>query len=103
VFISLAFSSLGLITFQALEKSGSVKSAFITFGVCLFAAVIWRMVGRSGWHWVMRFLSMHREDGVYSPWDAIVQTDCRVGQISVHLKNGRDLIYFYSFKLRLSF
>lgn len=88
VFISLAFSSLGLIAFQALEKCGSVKSAFITFLVCVVTAVIWRSFGRSVWLWIMNVLSVHREDGVYSPWDSIVQTDCRVGQVSVHLKNG---------------
>lgn len=91
VFISLAFAAIGLIVFQVVSAYGSVLAAVAALISCLVAGAIWRAIGRAFWQMLMRKANVHREDGVYSSWDSIVQTSRRVGQISVHLRNGRVL------------
>jgi hypothetical protein len=91
IFISLVFSVVALLTFDLVPIEQTYLRAAAACAVALASGIFWRKLGRPWWLWVMQKTGVHREDGVHSPWDVIVQTDRKVGQISVHLKSGRTL------------
>lgn len=91
VFISLAFGSLAFLVFNTLAPCGQWCQSLGAFAVSLIAGCLWRGVLRGLWQQLISLIRVHREDGIFSPWDAIVQTRRRVGQVSVHTKNGRVL------------
>jgi hypothetical protein len=91
IFISLAFSVVALLSFDVLPIEQAYLRSAIAAAAALLSGIFWRKIGRPVWLWSMRRLGVHREDGVHAPWDVIVQTTKKVGQVSVHLKNGRTL------------
>lgn len=92
VFISLAFSSVALLVFSyAVDLVGDAWSCVAALSTALLTGAIWRTVGRPSWQWLMSACGVHREDGLFHGWDAIVQTKRRVGQATVHTKSGRVL------------
>ncbi|MDO6586825.1 hypothetical protein Q4543_15030 [Salipiger sp. 1_MG-2023] len=91
VFISLAFASLAMLAFVLLERFGLVASFIAAFVTSLLSAGLWRKWGRKGWLWCVGSVGVHRDDGAHGAWSGIVQTDRRVGQVSVHTVGGRVL------------
>lgn len=92
LFISLAFASLGLLVFGLVEPDCGAVSAFLAaFAASIIAAGLWRKWGRNFWLWLTSWLGVHREDGTHTAWAGIVQTPRKVGQVSVHTKDGRVL------------
>ena len=91
IFISLVFSVVALLCFELFPIEQTYLRAAAACVMALLSGVLWRKAGRPSWLWLMRKTGVHREDGVHSPWDVVVQTDRKVGQLSVHLKNGRVL------------
>lgn len=91
VFISLVFSVIALLSFELFPIEQTYIRSAAACAAALLSGIIWRKAGRPSWLWLMRKTGIHREDGVHSPWDVVVQTDRKVGQLSVHLKNGRVL------------
>lgn len=91
IFISLVFSVVALLVFELLPVEQTYVRAFLACIAALASGIFWRKLGRTWWLWLMQKTGVHREDGVHSPWDVLVQTDRKVGQISVHLKSGRTL------------
>ena len=90
-FISLAFSAVALMTFDLIQIEQTYLKAATACAVALLSAVLWRKAGHPVWLWLMRSTGVHREDGSHAAWDVLVQTDRKVGQVSVHLKDGRVL------------
>lgn len=92
LFISLAFASLGLLTFGLVEPHCGAVPAFVAaFLTSIVVAGLWRKWGRNFWLWLTSYLGVHREDGTHAAWAGIVQTRREVGQVSVHTKDGRVL------------
>lgn len=91
IFISLVFSVVALLCFELFPITQAYLRAAAASVMALLCGVFWRKAGRPSWLWLMRKTGVHREDGVHAPWDVVVQTDRKVGQLSVHLKNGRVL------------
>jgi len=91
IFISLVFSVVALLCFELIPIEPAYLRAAMASASALVSGIFWRKIGRPFWLWLMQKTGVHREDGVHAPWDVLVQTDRKVGQISVHLKNGRVL------------
>lgn len=92
LFISLAFASVAMLTFGFVEKShGVLLASLSSFGASVIIAAFWRKWGRKAWLWATSSAGVHRDDGSHDAWNQIVQTDRRVGQLSVHMKDGRVL------------
>jgi hypothetical protein len=91
IFISLVFSVVALLCFELFPIEQTFLRAAMAGTSALVGGILWRKIGRPFWLWIMRKTGVHREDGVHAPWDVLVQTDGKVGQLSVHLKNGRVL------------
>lgn len=91
IFISLVFSVIALLCFELIPIQQTYLKAATASAAALATGIVWRKIGRPFWLWVMQKTRVHREDGVHAPWDVLVQTDRKVGQLSVHLKNGRVL------------
>ena len=69
-----------------------VRSAYAASVVVpLLSAMAWRKFGKNWWLKLMSASDVHREDGVSSTWESLVQTDKGVTQCSVHTKDGRIL------------
>lgn len=92
LFISLAFAACAMLTYGAAEPIAGTLGAFLAaFASSILIAACWRRWGRKAWLWCVSEAGIHRDDGSHHAWSQIVQTDRRVGQISVHLKDGRTL------------
>ena len=97
VFISLAFGAVELLAFEIMEEVCDINLVKVIGATIapLLAAIIWRKWGRHRWLHLMQYCDIHREDGVYAAWDAIVQSGREVGQMSVHTKNG-NILYLHN-------
>ncbi|WP_054008028.1 hypothetical protein [Cypionkella psychrotolerans] len=91
IFISLAFGALATLVFSILEPFGKWWQSIGALLICLVVGSAWRMFARGWWHKILAFFGVHREDGVHSPWHALIHAKYKVGQFSVHTKNGRVL------------
>lgn len=91
VFNTLAFGVPAIFTFQYVDRLGPVVTTLIAGGACLFLGALWRVGLRSMSHKLLAYLRIHRDDGLLYGWDQIVNTNCSVGQVSVHTKDGRVL------------
>lgn len=92
LFISLAFAAVAMLTFGFVEQSqGVFAAALLAFGSSLALAALWRKWGRRAWLWATTNAGIHRDDGSHDAWSQIVQTDLQIGQVSVHMKDGRVL------------
>lgn len=91
VFMSLAFSAIAALVFAEAEPHGHTVAALTALVLTLLAAILWRSIGRLGWHMLMALSHIHREDGTVDGWTAIVQKNLRFSQISVHTTDGREL------------
>lgn len=91
VFITLAFSVVATLAFMGAQGWGVWSQSAFAFLIALIAAALWRRWIRRAVLWLFATTRVHREDGVHRSWASIVQTDRRVGQISVHTKDGRIL------------
>ncbi|KFI34294.1 hypothetical protein CG51_05255 [Haematobacter missouriensis] len=88
---TLAFSVLATLVFQQPEDWSDWSRAACAIGVTLCVALLWRAWLRDFCIWAIGKLGVHREDGVHRSWAALVQTKRKVGQISVHTRDGRTL------------
>ena len=91
IFITLVFAAIASTAYSYAQDCGIYLAYFISFAAALVTAVIWRLLGRELWQKAMQVSKVHREDGVTSTWESLVQTKKSVKQISVHLSNGRVL------------
>lgn len=91
LFISIVFGLAALVVYQEMQVLPSTWRIVIAFAVTITLSVVWRKWLRTGWNSFMRWLGVHRDDGVYGAWDVIADKDLAVGQISVHTKDGRIL------------
>lgn len=91
VFITLVFAAVASTIFSSLLPWNPYLAGVLTLVIVLILGAAWRAFGRDAWLWVMSNTNVHREDGNNSTWEALVQTRKKVGQVSVHMKNGRVL------------
>jgi len=92
IFISLVFASIASVAFVLAEAWGTVAAGLVALLTSLACACLWRMVGRKVWLWAMRASRVHREDGVHSAWDGLLQSGRAVTQLTVHTRGG-DILY----------
>ena len=91
IFISLVFAAIASAVISLVQVFGTVPAYLLSVFAALLSASIWRWFGRELWHKTMRASKVHREDGVETTWEALVQTKKIIDQISVHLSDGRIL------------
>lgn len=91
IFISLVFAAIASAVISLVQILGTVPAYILAVFAALLSASIWRWFGRELWHKTMHASKVHREDGVETTWEALVQTKKIVDQISVHLSDGRIL------------
>ncbi|MGR3495402.1 hypothetical protein [Citreimonas sp.] len=91
IFISLAFGSVSFLTFAVFEHLGGPSALLLSLAAALATACLWRGVARNLWQRLILAVRVHRDDGLFHGWDAVVQTKGEVGQVSVHTKDGRVL------------
>lgn len=100
VFITLAFAALSLIAFTIVQVSiadrmtAPARDVVAALGAAMMvlpAAALWRRWLREWWQGLMAKTSVHRDDGIYTGWDAAIQRDVEVIQVSVHTTDGRVL------------
>lgn len=91
IFITLVFAAIASAVISQTQTLGTVTAYVISVLTVLISAALWRWFGKKLWQKLMRFSKVHREDGVETTWENLVQTDKIVDQISVHLSNERIL------------
>lgn len=91
IFITVVFAAIASAAYSASQDLGNIPAYTISVFAALSSAILWRWVGREAWQKVMQITKVHREDGVTSTWENLVQTKRDVDQISVHLTDGRIL------------
>ncbi|GLO70051.1 hypothetical protein MACH17_15680 [Phaeobacter inhibens] len=91
IFISLVFAAIASAVISLAQSLGAVPAYILSVLAALVSAAIWRWFGRELWHRTMHVSKVHREDGVETTWENLVQTKKIVDQISVHLSDGRIL------------
>jgi hypothetical protein len=88
--ISLVFSAIGLVIANSAVSLSSGWRVVLTLGLLLLLGIVWRVAGRPIWHWILKSAKIHREDGVYSGWTALVQTNKGVSQATVYTRSGQE-------------
>lgn len=91
IFVTLVFAAIASLVISSTQILGEVLAYFIAVLATLFSAAVWRWFGRKLWLKAMQSSRIHREDSINTTWEALVQTDGTVDQISVHLSDGRVL------------
>jgi hypothetical protein len=91
IFITVVFAAIASAAYSASQDLGNIPAYIISVFTALLSAILWRWMGREAWQKVMQVTNVHREDGVASTWENLVQTNKKVDQISVHLNDGRVL------------
>lgn len=91
IFISLVFAAIASAVISQSQNLGIVPAYGASVFAALMSAVVWRWLGRDLWQKAMQFSKVHREDGVETTWENLVQTKSVVDQMSVHLSDGRVL------------
>lgn len=91
IFISLVFAAIASTVISLAQNLGTVPVYILSILAALLSAAVWRWFGRELWQKTMHISKVHREDGVETTWEALVQTKKIVDQISVHLSDGRVL------------
>lgn len=91
IFISLVFAAIASAVISLAQNIGAVPAYIVSVLATLVSSAVWRWFGRELWHKAMHISKVHREDGVETTWETLVQTKKTVDQISVHLLDGRVL------------
>jgi hypothetical protein len=91
IFISLVFAAIASAVISQAQTLGVVPAYSLSVLAALVSAAVWRWFGRELWHRTMHVSKVHREDGVETTWENLIQTKKIVDQISVHLSDGRVL------------
>lgn len=91
IFITVVFAAIASAAYSASQEMGNIHAYVISVFTALLSAILWRWVGREAWQKMMQVTKVHREDGVTSTWENLVQTKRTVDQISVHLTDKRVL------------
>jgi hypothetical protein len=91
IFISLVFAAVASIIISLAQSLGTIPSYILAVLVALVSAAFWRWFGRELWQKTMEVSKIHREDGIETTWETLVQTKKIVDQFSVHLSDGRVL------------
>lgn len=91
IFITLAYAAVASLGFWSAASAGPWLAAMAGAGSAMTAAALWRKWLRDICQRLLSIARVHRDDGLHRAWSAIVQTDCKVGQASVHTKDGRVL------------
>lgn len=91
IFISLVFAAIASTIISLAQSLGTIPAYILAVVVSLVSAAVWRWFARELWQKTMEASKIHREDGVETTWETLVQTKKIVDQISVHLSDGRVL------------
>ncbi len=60
--------------------------------IAVLAGALWRKWGRSAWYWIVHGLGVHRDDGLGTGWESLIQTPgMNVTQIMVRTTDGTEL------------
>lgn len=89
--ITLVFSSLALVFANSLTSLSDGWRVAATLASIILLGIVWRILGRPTWHWLLSAMKIHREDGVYSGWAALVQTTRGVSQATILTADGKKL------------
>jgi len=92
VFRTMAFGLISLMAFRLSQQLGPIGASALGVAAALVAGILWRVVGIRLVNRILAGLGVHREDGTYSAWTALIQQPgLTVSQLSVHTKDGRIL------------